>query len=59
MLDVAVGNEVYVVEYLHSRGWCGVSKQSTAVYGWGGGFENSFETFEVAERFVVNLLERA
>ncbi len=58
MMYVPIGDEVWVVEYLHSRGWWGVSRQSTAVFGFEG-FENSFENLEETERFVINLLEDA
>jgi hypothetical protein len=55
MLDVKIGAETYVLEYLPSLGAFGVSRMSTAVFGWEG-FEQSFDDFESAKEFVLSLL---
>jgi hypothetical protein len=56
MLDVRIGNETYVLEYSSTLGALGVSRKSTAVYGWEG-FEHPFETFEAAEQYLLSLLK--
>jgi len=55
MLDIKVGPETYVMEYLPSFHAFGVSRMSTAVFGWEG-FENSFDDFEKAKELVMTLL---
>ena len=53
MIHVSVGAEVHVVEYLPSMGHkFGVSRMSTAVFGWEG-VENAFESFEEVEDYLV------
>lgn len=47
IIDVPIGGEVHVVESLSESGF-GVSRQSTAVFGWEG-VENAFATFEQVE----------
>ena len=53
MIDVPIGGEVHVVESL-SEGGFGVSRQSTAVFGWEG-VENAFATFDLVEESLVAL----
>jgi hypothetical protein len=53
MIDVSVGSEVHVVEYLRSVGQrFGVSRMSTAVFGWEG-VEKAFESLEEVEDYLV------
>jgi hypothetical protein len=56
MLDIKVGAETYVMEYLPSFNAFGVSRMSTAVFGWEG-FENAFDDFGKAKEFVMALLD--
>ncbi len=56
MLDITVGPEIFVFEYLPSVGGYGVSRVSTATFGWEG-FENVFEDFESAKAFILDLLK--
>jgi hypothetical protein len=55
VLDVKCGEEVYVLEYLPRINEIGLSRQSTAVFGWEG-FEQTFESFEAARQAALNLL---
>src|SRR5690349_6517498 len=57
MIDVQIGDEVHVVEYLPSLAGFGVSRRSTAVFGWEG-VEHAFESMADVEAFVVALLEK-
>ena len=56
MLDVKVGAETYVLEYHPNVEGVGISKMSTATYGWEG-YEHCFDAFELAKAFLVQLLE--
>jgi hypothetical protein len=58
MLDVKIGPEIYVMEYLPSIGGIGISRMSTATFGWEG-FENAFDTFEEAKSFLLHLLSES
>jgi hypothetical protein len=49
------GDDVYVVEFAPKVGRVGVSRMSTAVFGWEG-FENTFETAGKAREFVLRLI---
>lgn len=55
MLDVKIGPETYVIEYLPSLLGIGISESSTATFGWEG-CEHSFDTFEGAKEFLLSLL---
>ena len=55
MIDVVVDTEIYVVEHQPSLGGFGVSRMSTAVFGWEG-VEKSFESLDAAEKHIVALL---
>jgi hypothetical protein len=55
MIDVTVGEEVHVIEYLPNLGF-GVSRRDTAGFGWEG-VENQFESLAAAESYVVKLLQ--
>jgi hypothetical protein len=58
-IDVSVGAEVHVVEYLPSLGQkFGVSRMSTAVFGWEG-VENAFESFQEVEDYLVAVSDAA
>lgn len=58
MLDVTIGPEIYVMEYLPSVGGIGVSRMSTATFGWEG-YENAFDTFEEAKSFLLQMLNES
>jgi hypothetical protein len=53
MIDVTIAGEVHVVESLAAGGF-GVSRMSTAVFGWEG-VENAFSTFEEVEVYLARL----
>ncbi|HZK80852.1 MAG TPA: hypothetical protein VFC46_07290 [Humisphaera sp.] len=54
MLDVTVGNETYVLEY-HLDVGLGISRVSTAVFGWEG-YEHPVDDFEEARKFLIAAL---
>lgn len=56
-LDVRIGSETYVMEYLPSLNAVGVSRMSTATFGWEG-FEHSFDNFQSAKDFLASLLQK-
>jgi hypothetical protein len=53
-LDVKVGTETYVMEY-HANVGIGISRISTATYGWEG-YEHSFDNFRSAREHLLALL---
>lgn len=57
MLDIPVGAETWVLEYLPSLSThgMGVSRMSTATFGWEG-WEHPFDDFASAQAFVLALL---
>ena len=57
MLDVEIGPETYVMEYLPSLRAVGISRISTATFGWEG-FEHPFNDFESAKAFLLSLLQK-
>jgi hypothetical protein len=57
MLDVKIGSEIYVMEYLPSMKSVGISKMSGATFGWEG-FERSFDDFNGAREFLLALLKK-
>ena len=57
-LDVKVGSETYAMEYLPSLLAVGISRMSTATFGWEG-FEHPFDTFHEAREFMCDLLKKA
>jgi hypothetical protein len=57
MLDVKIGPETYVMEYLPSLRAVGISRMSTATFGWEG-FEHSFGDFQSAKEFLMSLLQQ-
>ena len=57
MIDVPLAGEVHVVESVLNHGF-GVSRMSTAVFGWEG-VENAFSTFEEVEAYLISLLNVA
>jgi hypothetical protein len=57
MLDVTIGPETYVMEYLPSLRAIGVSRMSSATFGWEG-FEHSFESFQSAREFLIALFPK-
>jgi len=56
MLDVKIGAETYVIEYLPSLSAVGVSRVSTSTFGWEG-FEHPFDCFEDAKTHLLSLLQ--
>jgi hypothetical protein len=56
MLDVEIGPETYVMEYLPSLHAVGLSRRSAATFGWEG-FEHPFDSFENAKQFLLSLLK--
>jgi len=56
ILDVRIGPETYVMEYLPSRRAVGISRMSTATFGWEG-FEHAFQDFQGAKAFLLSLLQ--
>jgi hypothetical protein len=55
MLDVKVGAETWVLEFLPSLNAVGVSKLNTATFGWEG-FEHHFQDFGSAKEFLLQML---
>ena len=55
MLDVQIGDETWVMEFAPSLGVVGVSRSSTATFGWEG-YENIFENVGEAKTFVLSLI---
>lgn len=55
MLDLRLQSETYVLEYRPSIKGIGVSRLSTAGYGWEG-YERSFEDLQSAEVFLFQVL---
>lgn len=53
-LYVDIGTETFALEYAPEEGY-GVSRISTAVFGWEGA-EHTFENFENARKFLIELL---
>jgi hypothetical protein len=56
MLDVEIGPETYVMEYLPSLRAVGNSRMRTATYGWEG-VEHSFDDFESAREYRMSVLQ--
>ncbi len=54
MIDLEIQKEALVIEYLPSFGKFGVSKLSTAVFGWEG-VENAFDTADEVEAYLGDL----
>ncbi|MFC4312411.1 hypothetical protein ACFPN2_25230 [Steroidobacter flavus] len=58
ILDVTIGGGRYAFEYLPSKNGFGVSRIDSATFGWEG-FESSFEDFDSAKKYILNLLTAA
>jgi len=59
MLDVEIGAETYVAEFMKSLGdGVGISKLSTATYGWEG-CESVFASFDEAKVHLLSLLKES
>jgi hypothetical protein len=56
ILDITIASETYVMEFHTNIVGIGVSRASTATYGWEG-YEQTFSHFEEAKRFILKLLE--
>jgi hypothetical protein len=54
MIDLEIRGEALVIEYLPSFEKYGVSRVSTAVFGWEG-VENTFDTFEEVESYLTEI----
>ena len=56
MMDVSIGDETFVIEALANQPEVGVSRMSTATFGWEG-CENVFSSFSEAKDYVFSLLK--